>query len=208
MSVKEAVDAVRRDLIHEDGPQISTMRNFRFAILQYEPREEFKLREEIQKLSSELSANGWMVLTLDLHAMLLARLRELPDDWIERVIRREKLLSQSKSPEHGLNELRQRLRPEIEGPLGLAKDCSAKILELIEKHKDIPDFQDRTLVLLGRAGALHPFLRPGNLLRHLDGHTSGVPVILLYPGEREGQTGLKFMGIDEPDNDYRPRIYS
>ncbi|QED28444.1 DUF1788 domain-containing protein [Microvenator marinus] len=208
MSVKEAVDALRRDLIQEDGPQISTMRNFRFAILQYLPTEEFKLREEIQRLSEELKANGWMVLALDLHAMLLERLRAQPDDWVERVIRREKLLSSSKSPEHGLNELRERLRPQIEGPNGLAKDCSKCISEFINDHQDIPDFQDRTLVLLGRAGALHPFLRPGNLLRHLDGHTNGVPVILLYPGEREGQTGLKFMGIDEPDNDYRPRIYS
>ena len=29
---------MRRDLIHEDGPRISTMRNYRFAIVQYLPK--------------------------------------------------------------------------------------------------------------------------------------------------------------------------
>jgi hypothetical protein len=32
-------------------------------------------------------------------------------------------------------------------------------------------------------------------------------VVLLYPGERRGPTGLSFMGMRAPDNDYRPRIY-
>ena len=66
---------------------------------------------------------------------------------------------------------------------------------------------DRTLALIGRAGALYPFFRSSALLRHLDGGTRNVPVVLLYPGERRGPTGLSFMGILDPDNDYRPRIY-
>jgi hypothetical protein len=33
------------------------------------------------------------------------------------------------------------------------------------------------------------------------------PVVLLYPGERRGTTGLSFMGMLNSDNDYRPRIY-
>jgi hypothetical protein len=45
------------------------------------------------------------------------------------------------------------------------------------------------------------------LLKHLDGKTRNVPVVLLYPGERRGDTGLSFMGKINPDSDYRPRIY-
>jgi hypothetical protein len=63
------------------------------------------------------------------------------------------------------------------------------------------------VAFIGRAGALYPFLRTSALLRHLDGRTRNVPVVLLYPGERQGATGLRFMGILNPDNDYRPRIY-
>ena len=65
----------------------------------------------------------------------------------------------------------------------------------------------RTLVLLGRAGALYPFFRSSALLKHIDGKTRNIPVVLLYPGERRDTTALSFMGELIPDRDYRPRIY-
>jgi hypothetical protein len=34
-----------------------------------------------------------------------------------------------------------------------------------------------------------------------------VPVVLLYPGTKQGPTSLSFMGLLNPDSDYRPRIY-
>ena len=71
-----------------------------------------------------------------------------------------------------------------------------------------PDKAERTLALVGRAGALYPFFRTSSLLKHLDGQTGQVPVVLLYPGARQGESGLSFMGITKPDRDYRPRIYA
>jgi hypothetical protein len=104
----------------------------------------------------------------------------------------------------GLNYLKSKLMPLVEGPDGIAADCSRVILDHVARH---PDRVDRTLALVGRAGALYPFFRSSALLRHLDGRTHNVPVVLLYPGERRGPTGLSFMGQVNPDNDYRPRIY-
>ena len=66
----EAFAALRRDLINENGPQISTMRNYRFAIVPYTPRDEYRLRTKVQSLVSELTANGWVVLTLSLQKLL------------------------------------------------------------------------------------------------------------------------------------------
>ncbi len=54
---------------------------------------------------------------------------------------------------------------------------------------------------------MYPLFRSSALLRHLDGHTKNIPVVLLYPGERRGDKGLSFMGVLDPDSDYRPRIY-
>jgi hypothetical protein len=65
-TLQEGFAVLRRDLIHEDGPRISTMRNYRFAIVQYAPREEFELRAEVRKLSTELIANGWVVFSIKL----------------------------------------------------------------------------------------------------------------------------------------------
>lgn len=201
--LQEAFAALRRDLIHEDGPRISTMRNYRFAIVQYLPTDEFKLRGEVQRLSADLVANGWMVLSLNLQTLLLDRIRAQDGDWSNHVIEMEGRMAQVGS-ERGLNYLKTKLDPLIEGPDGIAVDCGRIICEYADQH---PDNIDRTLAIIGRAGALYPFFRSSALLRHIDGRTRNVPVVLLYPGERRGPTGLSFMGMLNPDNDYRPRIY-
>ena len=71
----EALAALKKDLMFEDGPQISTMRNYRFAILPYLPSEEFKLRSRILRLTEELRADGWAVLPISLQKLLLERIR-------------------------------------------------------------------------------------------------------------------------------------
>ncbi|HUE95378.1 MAG TPA: DUF1788 domain-containing protein [Longimicrobiaceae bacterium] len=196
-------EALRRDLIHEEGPRISTMRNYRFAIVQYKPDQEFEVRGLVQQLTSDLIANGWVVLPLDLDRLLLERIRAQGEGWLERVIGMEQHLA-AVSLERGLGYLRSKLEPLVDGAGGISADCSREILKHAEKH---PDKADRTLVLIGRAGALYPFFRSSALLRHLDGKTANLPVVVLYPGERQGPTGLSFMGVLPPDNDYRPRIY-
>jgi hypothetical protein len=201
--LREAFWALRQDLIQEDGPRISTMRNYRFAIVQYDPADEFPLRREVQRLGADLITHGWMVLPIDLQKLLLDRVRAQGDRWVDRVIEMEGRM-ESAGAGRGLNYLKSKLTPLIEGPEGVASDCSRLICEYADRN---PDRVDRTLALIGRAGALYPFFRSSALLRHLDGRTRNVPVVLLYPGERRGSTGLSFMGRINPDNDYRPRIY-
>jgi hypothetical protein len=202
-SLQEGFTALRRDLIHEDGPRISTMRNYRFAIMHYRPSDEFDLRGEVQRLTADLVANGWQVISISLQALLLDRIRAQGPEWVERVTQMEERMA-GIEPERGLNYLKSKLSPLVEGPDGIAADCSRLISEYVDKN---PDTADRTVAFIGRAGALYPFLRTSALLRHLDGRTQNVPVVLLYPGERRGATGLSFMGVLSPDNDYRPRIY-
>ena len=201
--LQRAFAALREDLIHEDGPRISTMRNYRFAIVPYHPSEEFKLRREVSRLSTDLKANGWVVLSISLQKLLLDRVRAMGDDIVERIIERERSLS-ARNPERGLGYLADKLAPHIEGPDGIAADAARVIGEHVDAH---PDSIDRTLALIGRAGALYPFFRSSALLKHLDGRTRNVPVVLLYPGEQRPEGGLSFMGELNPDRDYRPRIY-
>jgi len=202
--LEAAFAALRQDLIHPDGPRISTMRNYRFAILQYAPGDEFKLRSEVRRLSTDLIANGWVVLSISLQRLLFDRIRAQGDDWTRRVIAQERTTA-ARGRERGLSYLKTKLAPLIEGPDGVSTDCSRIIQAFAAAN---PDRSDRALALIGRAGALYPFFRSSALLRHLDGNTSNVPVVLLYPGTRIGQTGLSFMGELNSDNDYRPRIYS
>lgn len=201
--LQEAFAALHADLVHADGPRISTMRNYRFAIVPYDPRDEFACRQQVQRLTADLRAHGWNVLSISLYDLLVKRIEDLGPDAVQKLVQLEKRLGQT-NPDRALAYVRQKLLDLVEGPSGIAADCIEIIGAHVEAH---PDRQDRTVVFVGRAGALYPFFRTSALLRHLDGHTHNVPVVLLYPGERHADNGLSFMGRLTPDRDYRPRIY-
>lgn len=202
-ALNEAVHALRNDLLADGGPRISTMRNYRFAILAYEPTEEFKLRQKIHRLSQELRADGWGVHNISLYNLLLRRLHREESELLERLIEREKRLYE-KDPDRALTDLRDKVAHFVEGPTGIAKDVVDVLDEFVETHPINPD---KTVVFVGRAGALYPFFRSSALLKHLDGKTKNLPVVLLYPGIKEGVGALSFMGQLPADRDYRPRIY-
>lgn len=199
-----AVAALRRDLLSEGGPQISTMRNYRFAILLYRPHDELRLRQQIRRLVDELRAEGWAVLPISLQKLLLDRLRATGAANVEVLIQRERGLF-AKSPDRALEYLRDKVALHIEGPEGIAADVARLIQTFVDEN---PHGADRSLILIGRAGALYPFFHSSALLKQIDGQTRNVPVVLLYPGERRDATGLSFMGELTPDRDYRPRIYA
>lgn len=201
--IDEAVRALKADLLGPDGPRISTTRKYNFAILPYRPNEELKLRKRVKTLSEELRAEGWSVLSIALHRLLLDRLRRLEPEHLTSVIAREKRLH-AKDPERALTHLTEFLSRHIEGPDGLAVDVAKAITEF---KAQLPSPDAPAVAFIGRAGALYPFFRTSALLRHIDGHTGDVPVVLLYPGERRGLSALSFMGELTPDRDYRPRIY-
>ncbi len=62
--LRVAVEDLRRDLLADGGPDISTMRNYRFAILAYDPKKEFELRHLIRQLGDELESRDWSVLSI------------------------------------------------------------------------------------------------------------------------------------------------
>lgn len=202
--LRQTFAELRQDLVHEEGPRISTMRNYRYCVVVYSPKEEYPCRLEASRLAADLRDNGWVVKSISLQALLFRRLAKHGPAYLNRLIAREKSAT-ARSPERGMNLLRQKLIPELEGPDGLAADVIAEIDAFVTQN---PDQAERTLVLLGRAGALFPFFSASALLKHIDGRTHNVPVVMLYPGERRGATGLSFMGRIAPHTDYRPRIYS
>jgi hypothetical protein len=200
----QAVTALRRDLLAEGGPAISPMRNYRFAILTYGPEHEFDLRKKVRGLGDELAGQGWSVLSLSLQALLIRRLRDQGEGVLETWIERERR-THAKNPGRALTWLIQQISGLIEGEAGLAADVVDRIARFADDPAVTPD---RTVIFIGRAGSLYPFFRSSSLLKHIDGKTRNLPVVLLYPGERKEGNSLSFMSRLPADRDYRPRIYS
>ena len=202
--LRNSIASLHKDLLRDEGPQISTVRNYNFAILPYEPEDEFALREQIHRLCEQLREAGWNTGTVPLHSLLLARLQAEGPEFIAALIEREKRLAGANDPSRGLRTLKEKVVTLLEGPDGLARDVIRKIDEILSERADDGE---RTVIFLARAGALYPFFRTSALLKHVAGHTRNAPVVLLYPGKVVGETGLSFMGVLPADRDYRPRIY-
>ena len=199
-SLDSAMAALRRDLLANN---LSTMRNYHFAILPYDSKEEFKLRSQVRALSDELKGQGWNILSISLQQLLVNRLKNEEPRVIESIIRTEHRLYK-KNPERALNHLKDKIASYVEGVNGIAQDVIALVEEFARQY---PNNCDRTLIFIGRAGALYPFFRSSALLKHIDGRTHNIPMVLLYPGERKDTSALSFMGEVSTDRDYRPRIY-
>jgi len=201
-AIDRVIQALKTDLMVAGVAKISTMRNYQFAIAVYPPDREFEMRRKLQQMQDELQAAGWNVLSISLLQLFVDRLKNKSPQVLERLIAMEKRLVE-KTSDRGLNYLKEKLTPEIEGAEGIAQDVIMKINEFINDCS-----AEKTLILLSRAGGLYPFFRSSGLLRHLDGKTHNLPIVLLYPGDRQDVSSLSFMGEQTTDRDYRPRIYS
>ncbi len=200
--LSHAFEALKRDLLADEGPRISTMRNYRFAILPYGPEAEFDLRKRVRQLSDDLKLRGWNVLEISMQRLFLQRLKGVES--LDKLIATEKRQFE-RDPERALNRVKDQVGKLISGEEGLAAD----VVRIIEQFADTqPHDTEKTLIWIKRVGALYPFYRSSTLLKHLDGKTRQIPVVLLYPGVQRDKTALSFMDEFEPDRDYRPRIYS
>ena len=159
-----------------------------FGILVYPPECEFELRKEVTLLGTRLQQAGKRVTTISLAECLAAALAA-----------------------EGMSAS-DLASAEAESSLPLAIETVFEILsnrhhldELVSKRVPSPSDSERDVVLLVRAGALYPLYRTYALLEQLKGRVA-VPTVLMYPGTRVGPKGLSFMGVADPEHNYRPWI--
>lgn len=200
----EGLAALKTDLLRPEGPSITNMGNYRFAVLPYRPEKEYYVRRQVREVTDFLKARAWNVFELSVQKLLLKRLKLEPQEVVESWIQREKRLAAKGKSERALRASTDNLENLIGGREGIAQDAIEEIHRLADEYQVDTE---RTLVWITRMGALYPFFRTSTLLKHLDGNTRRIPVVVLYPGRRVDQTGLSFMCETPADRDYRPRIY-
>jgi hypothetical protein len=191
LSLKERIDLLENDL-KADPPRISVYHDLPFAILRYDPQEEWILRREVRFLSTRLKSAGKEVVTISL-AQLLWEIIESAEglDAIVELERRQ-----------GFEKAQAQITTYLsdENWFLLPKHLAEKMNAFDPK---------KTIVFLTRAASLSPAIyHLSKLLDEMQGHTQ-VPAILFYPGSLEGATGLRFMGMKDRDSlgNYRVKIY-
>lgn len=163
-----------------------------FQLYVYDPTAEWEVRRELDELRLWLGAAERKV---NVAAISLARLfwAALEDaGWMESLIEAER---------------------EANGDAFALADVYESVGEVLRDEPSLPDrvraevasCDDRTAVILYRAGSLYPAYRTSSLLDDLRTDLR-LPVTLLYPGRVIGEFGLSFMGRCEPAYGYRARI--
>jgi len=204
MTLDRRLDELKKDLLSPSGPNISTNKNYPFALFQYLPHEEFLMREKLAEMIDGLRMKGWNILNVDLFDTFIRFLEEQESGELIEAFTDEELLqynSHGREYSYPLTALNNSLD-------GLFKNQEAYPRAVLEKirEKTQTGQEQKSVIFLSRIGALYPFYRTSALLRYLDTGIR-IPTIVLYPGERQEKYYLSFMGEMSADRDYRPRIY-
>ena len=91
---------------------------------------------------------------------------------------------------------------EINKTLAKALTEGADLLDLVKAKIEEAAAYPGGLLMLADLEALHPYLRINSIETQLQGAIR-CPVVVLYPGKREGKTSLRFLEFYPADPNYR-----
>lgn len=156
----------------------------------YSPRDEFAVRQELQRLADWLRARNVSPASISLAKLLW---QAIDDSGYREQIEREEIAADGEA------SVLERLSIDINQILMSPPTLADRVIMAVER------FDERAVAFLYRAGALYPTFRTSALLDDLRERLER-PVVLLYPGRLVGSYGLSFMGKCEPAHGYRARI--
>lgn len=172
--------------------RISAYHDLPFAILRYDPEEEWDLRRKARQLATRLDNAGKRVHIISLADLLWEAIEDC--EGLDAVIEIER--------DRGFEVAQQQVTTYLSDPdWRPLPDILAERLDPLDPKRDV--------AFLVRASAMTPAIyHMSRLLDEMQGRTQ-VTTILFYPGTLEGTTGLRFMGLKsrEAMGNYRVKIY-
>jgi hypothetical protein len=167
---------------------ISAYHDMPYALYRYDPEEEFELRKQVTLLETRLTQKGKHVTRISLAECLDEAMRSQRslEDWF------------SAEREQGIDTLVETVHSVLSQYAPLVELVAARMPKASDPLHD--------LVFILRTGALFPVYRTFSLLEQLKGRVL-VPTILFYPGDLDGASGLRFMGVLDAEHNYRPKIF-
>ena len=178
-------------ILRERDPRagISAYHDMPYAIFHYPPEEEILFRAELALFRTRLEQLGKHITTVSL-ADCLADALAAEGMTTQRLASAERQTGTAKMVDT-IHMVISRRRP---------------LDDLVVARMPDDAHPERDIVFIVRAGSLFPFYRTSSLLEQLKCKLD-VPAVLFYPGKLDGVAGLKFMGVLEPEHNYRPKIF-
>jgi Domain of unknown function (DUF1788) len=191
LSLVDRFELLGQDII-ATPMRISPYHDLPFAILRYEPQDEYSMRQEARKLARKLEMEGKEVCTISMSDILWHCLEDCEGH--EEIFALERRRNFSIAQEQVTTYLSN---PEWR----LLPDALAERLNILDEHRNV--------AFLMRVAAMAPAIYHMSKLLDEMHHRTQVPTILFYPGTLEGATGLRFMGLPEHEalGNYRVKIY-
>jgi len=190
-SLKERIDLLESDLMAVPL-RINVYHDLPFAIVRYDPTEEWDLRREVKLLATRLEAIGKEIQEVRMSELLWQAIDET--EGLDEII----VLEQSRGYLAAQDQVTTYLTDRDWRPL--AGLLAARLAQLNPS---------KNIVFLTRVAAMAPGIyHMSKLLDQMQGKTS-ITTIMFYPGSIEGTTGLRFMNLKNRDTlgNYRVKIY-
>lgn len=169
--------------------RISAYHDMPYAIFRYDPEEEFTLRQQVTLLETRLSQKGKRVRRISLA------------DCQDTAMRLQRPLAEWFAVEREIGT-----STVIETVHAVLSEGDPSLVDLVASQLPAEGSPLHDLVFILRTGALFPVYRTFSLLEQLKGRVH-IPTVLFYPGDLDGSSGLRFMGVLDPEHNYRPKIF-
>lgn len=157
--------------------------------LVFHPRYILEVKRLMKEWKAKLKNEGWTAETMSMADTVHEMFRDYIDraDWLEDETNHQ-------FDRESLENLKAAQKSVLEMGDTLKKRIQDRLEQLAGRQK--------TALFITDVEALHPYLRVGVLEQQLLGKVA-VPMVVLYPGIREGLTSLRFLGFYPPDGNYR-----
>jgi hypothetical protein len=144
---------------------------------------------------AKLENQGWRVVTFSMAKTVNSILRghKLRKQWI---MGEKRLLGQAERTGAAIEF------GEINKTLAKALTEGPDLIDLLKANIEEASAHQGGLLLITDLEALHPYLRINSIEAQLQGAIR-CPVVVLYPGKREGKTSLRFLEFYPADPNYR-----
>jgi BREX protein BrxB len=156
-----------------------------FLYFVHDPSETLTVKQKLGVWSSALRNEGWEVEQVSLSKLLWQIVESSGrwDEWLEL------------EPDADAEAMNEAIRDVLRTDNALVEALAS----YLSKERE------RTVVFVTDTAALHPYFRARSLESGLHDRVK-VPSVIFYPGRREGQYGLHFLGFYEFDGNYRATL--